>query len=149
MVQVKIESLSDFMDCDAMDLNDDPHKSYSSSFHGGAHEVPAFITVAGQDLLHGHHEDDSREISTPPRFKNSAAAGNILQGAHYYSRTSALDSSRFSPFFKSKAAAQAHAQLEDDQWLSDDAAAAAEDHENFLLVPDCGCLDSGDRKSVV
>ncbi len=142
MVQVKIESLRDFMDCDAMDLNDDPHKSYSSSFHGGAHEVPAFITVAGQDLLHGHHEDDPREISTPPRFKTSASAGNILQGAHYYSRNSASDSSRFSPFFKSKAAAQAHAQLEDDQWGSDDAA-AAEDHENFLLVPDCGCLDSG------
>lgn len=142
MVQVKIESLRDFMDGDAMDLNDDPHKSYSSSFHGGAHEVPAFITVAGQDLLHGHHEDDPREISTPPRFKTSACAGNILQGAHYYSRNSVSDSSRFSPFFKSKAAAQAHAQLEDDQWGSDDAA-AAEDHENFLLVPDCGSLDSG------
>ncbi|CAK9196134.1 unnamed protein product [Sphagnum troendelagicum] len=30
----------------------------------------------------------------------------------------------------------------DCEWGSDDAA-AAEDHENFLLVPDCGCLDSG------
>ncbi|CAK9860305.1 unnamed protein product [Sphagnum jensenii] len=120
-----------------------PSKTASKNGDGVSEpdESPA-VAAAGQDLLPGHHEDDPREISTPPRFKTSASAGNILQGAHYYSRNSASDSSRFSPFFKSKAAAQAHAQLEDDQWGSDDAA-AAEDHENFLLVPDCGCLDSG------
>jgi len=123
MVQVKIETVSDFMvrDLDLM-IDDDEEAARKKSFNGGgAHEVPAFITVMQED--HGHEFDEI-----------SPGGGGFAPGFRD-GRSASSDS--FSPFFKGKAAAQA-AHAEDE--LSDDA--------DQFLVPDCldnccGLDDSG------
>ncbi len=117
MVQVKIESvMSDFMSGELQELmtlgNDDEDENAQQkrrrTIHGGAHEVPTFITVV-QD---GH---ESPGLSAPAGF---------LEG---HSRVS---SDCFSPnaIFKGKAA-QAHAAQEGRDLTCDDT--------DQFLVPDC------------
>ncbi|CAM6040786.1 unnamed protein product, partial [Sphagnum compactum] len=119
MVQVKIESISDFCRVSDLDLmrNDDDEEASKKRFEeeGGAHEVPAFITVV--------QDRKSSEISP------GCAPG--FSAAHSASADS------FLPFFKGKAA-QAYAQEDDLRSCDDDA--------DQFLVPDCFdncCLDSG------
>jgi hypothetical protein len=120
MVQVKIESISDFCRVSDLDFmrNDKDEEASKKRFEegggGGAHEVPAFNTV---------QKRKSSEISPrcAPGFceAHSASADSFL------------------PYFKGKAA-QAYAQEDDLHSCDDDA--------DQFLVPDCfnnSCLDSG------
>ncbi|CAM6063252.1 unnamed protein product [Sphagnum tenellum] len=120
MVQVKIETVSDFMvrDLDLMIDDDEEAGRKKSSNWGGAHEVPAFITVMQED--HGHEFDEI-----------SPGGGGFAPGFRE-GRSASSDS--FSPFFKGKAAAHAEDELSNDA--------------DQFLVPDCldnccGLDDSG------
>ncbi|CAK9193887.1 unnamed protein product [Sphagnum troendelagicum] len=120
MVQVKIESISDFCRVSDLDFmrNDDDEEASKKRFEegggGGAHEVPAFNTVQNRK---------SSEISP------GCAPG--------FSEAHSASADSFLPYFKGKAA-QAYAQEDDLHSCDDDA--------DQFLVPDCFdncCLDSG------
>ncbi|KAH9549373.1 hypothetical protein CY35_10G015800 [Sphagnum magellanicum] len=119
MVQVKIESISDFCRVSDLDFmrNDDDEEASKKRFEeggGGAHEVPAFNTV---------QDRKSSEISP------GCAPG--------FSEAHSASADSFLPFFKGKAA-QAYAQEDNLHSCDDDA--------DQFLVPDCfdnSCLDSG------
>ncbi|CAK9859182.1 unnamed protein product [Sphagnum jensenii] len=120
MVQVKIESISDFCRVSDLDFmrNDDDEEASKKRFEegggGGAHEVPAFNTVQNR--------------------KSSKISPGCAPG---FSEAHSASADSFLPYFKGKAA-QAYAQEDDLHSCDDDA--------DQFLVPDCldnCCLDSG------